>query len=167
MNYVWTCACCGERFDTLPLDVGVDAPDYWTEIPEAERGARGTLDRDFCAVDGHFFMRGVLELPIRDGDDSFGWGVWISLSEDSYARARELFDAAVPEDEPPRLGWFSNRLWGYPDTLDLKARAWFRNGGLRPAIELQPTDHPLAVEQREGITLKRVQEIVAPLLHRR
>ncbi len=37
--------------------------------------------------------------------------------------------------------------------------------GQRPLIELEPTDHPLAAEQRAGITLARVQEIAETLLH--
>ena len=36
----------------------------------------------------------------------------------------------------------------------------FRGDGLRPAIELEPTDHPLAVDQRDGISLDRAWEIV-------
>ncbi|HET9282637.1 MAG TPA: DUF2199 domain-containing protein [Candidatus Angelobacter sp.] len=40
-----------------------------------------------------------------------------------------------------------------------------RGGNLRPRIELQPTEHPLAVEQRTGIIIERVQEIAAALLH--
>lgn len=32
-------------------------------------------------------------------------------------------------------------------------------------MQLEPTDHPLALEQREGITLQRVQAIAARLLH--
>ena len=32
-------------------------------------------------------------------------------------------------------------------------------------IELEPTDHPLAVEQREGITLARVIEFAERVLH--
>jgi hypothetical protein len=31
--------------------------------------------------------------------------------------------------------------------------------------ELEPTDHPLAVEQREGITIQRVREFAELLLH--
>jgi len=31
---------------------------------------------------------------------------------------------------------------------------------------LEPTDHPLAVEQRHGITMARVQEITEMILHR-
>jgi hypothetical protein len=39
-----------------------------------------------------------------------------------------------------------------------------RGGGIRPFIELEPTDHPLAIEQREGISLERVKELAALLL---
>ena len=38
-----------------------------------------------------------------------------------------------------------------------------RADGIRPYIELEPTDHPLAVEFREGITMERVQEIAEQL----
>jgi hypothetical protein len=36
----------------------------------------------------------------------------------------------------------------------------------RPLITVEPTDHPLAVEQRIGITLSRVQEIAEYVLHK-
>lgn len=44
-------------------------------------------------------------------------------------------------------------------------RTW-RSWPPRPLVELEPTDHPLAVERRTGITLGRVQEIAETLLHR-
>ncbi|WP_330242116.1 DUF2199 domain-containing protein [Streptomyces sp. NBC_00525] len=37
--------------------------------------------------------------------------------------------------------------------------------GERPFVELKPTDHPLAVEQRTGISPERVREIASALLH--
>ncbi len=37
--------------------------------------------------------------------------------------------------------------------------------GIRPYIELEPTDHPLAVEQRTGITVERVQQIFEAMTH--
>ena len=41
-----------------------------------------------------------------------------------------------------------------------------RDDGVRPYIELEPTDHPLAVEQRSnGITVDRVAEILAYYEH--
>ena len=36
---------------------------------------------------------------------------------------------------------------------------------MRPDIELEPTDHPLAIEQREGIPVARVAKILAHFLH--
>jgi hypothetical protein len=36
---------------------------------------------------------------------------------------------------------------------------------VRPFIELEPTDHPLAIEQRTGISWERVREIAELVLH--
>lgn len=44
-------------------------------------------------------------------------------------------------------------------TLNLKTLVHTRAIGLVLAIELEPTDHPLAVEQRTGITWERIREI--------
>jgi hypothetical protein len=35
---------------------------------------------------------------------------------------------------------------------------------MRPLTKLEPTDYPLAVEQRNGITLDRFEEIVSAVL---
>jgi hypothetical protein len=57
------------------------------------------------------------------------------------------------------LGWFSSDIHGLTDSTQLKARIIFQDDGFRPFIELEPTDHPLAVCQREGIDPKRAAEI--------
>ena len=61
----------------------------------------------------------------------------------------------------PFFGWINTRLPDYPDTINLKALVHLRQGGLRPAIELEPTDHPLAVEQRKGLSHERAAAICA------
>ena len=57
-----------------------------------------------------------------------------------------------------------NELSVYPSTSGLKTKVHLRNKGVRPFVELEPTDHPLAVEQRKGIRLQRVEEIASVLL---
>ncbi|MFK8845229.1 DUF2199 domain-containing protein [Streptomyces sp. Ac-502] len=47
----------------------------------------------------------------------------------------------------------------------MKTHVHTRPVGQLPFIELEPTDHPLAVEQRHGITLDRVRDIEAAVLH--
>jgi hypothetical protein len=51
-----------------------------------------------------------------------------------------------------------------PSTLQLKRRVHMQLAGTRPLIEPGPAGHPLAVEQRTGIRLARVQEIAEMLL---
>jgi hypothetical protein len=48
--------------------------------------------------------------------------------------------------------------------MGLKTKVLLRNSGRRPSIKLEPTNHPLAQEQRLGIPLQRVEEIATALL---
>lgn len=73
----------------------------------------------------------------------------------------DLWEAPVIEDEPPKFGWLCNKISNYPNTLHLKTNLHLRGGNLRPSIELEPTDHPLAIEQRQGISIGRVEEIAS------
>jgi hypothetical protein len=47
----------------------------------------------------------------------------------------------------------------------LKTMVYHRALGLRPLVELEPTDHPLAVHQREGIPPSELQKIITSVLH--
>ncbi|WSL64188.1 DUF2199 domain-containing protein [Kitasatospora herbaricolor] len=88
-----------------------------------------------------------------------------SLSEPNFARTHDLWEDPAREQEPPYFGWLSTELPVYAEsTLNLKTHVRTRAVGRRPLIELEPTDHPLAVEQREGITMARVQELAYQLL---
>jgi hypothetical protein len=84
--------------------------------------------------------------------------VWVSQKRQNFeAYQRDPDSAAIG----PFFGWLCTRIDFYPvNTLALKTMAHFRDGGLRPSIVLEPTDHPLAVDQREGISLSRAWEIV-------
>jgi hypothetical protein len=162
MRYAWTCACCGNEFDELPLSFGTEGPDPWLGLSDDERETRGTIGSDTCVIDDkHFFLRGCLEVPIVGGDTPFVWNVWVSLSERSFALVGELWEAEQRDHVKPLFGWFCNSLPGYPETFGLKTYVHLRNSGIRPFIELEPTDHPLALEQREGITMQRVAQIAA------
>lgn len=145
------------------------APAYFYSIPEDQREERCQCNDDFCIIDNgsikHFFIRGCLEIPVVDGPQPFTWGVWATLSESNFNRAVELLHIEGRENEPPYFGWLSTSLPIYPKTLNLKTLVYTRLVGKRPFVELEPTGHPLAIEQQQGITMARVQEIVETLLH--
>jgi hypothetical protein len=160
------CSCCGAHHEGLPLVFAVEAPAYWSPELEAADPAN-VLEDEICVIKGQgFFVRGLVEIPIVDTGDVFSWSAWVSLSQDNFLRMLELWEAPGREAEPPYFGWFSSMLPGYPlSTLELKTMVHTRKLGQRPSIELEPTEHPLAVEQGEGITRGRLQEIAETALH--
>ena len=112
-------------------------------------------------------MRGSLEIPVRGSDDPFVWGVWVSLSEENFFRFQELLDVELRSRHGPFVGWLCSPPKPYPDSLHLKTEVHLRDRGIRPSVVLEPTDHPLAVEQREGISTERVAEIYEMMIHGR
>lgn len=161
------CSRCGESHGDLPVSYGAAAPAYWYQLPPEERGRRARLSSDQCVIDDrYFFVVGNVEIPIIGEGVNFVWSVWVSLSENNFRRARELWETGGREKEPPYFCWVGTELPCYPaSTLNLKARMRTRPVGERPLVELEPTEHPLAVEQRRGITLARVREIAECVMH--
>jgi hypothetical protein len=85
------CSCCGETLNGPPLAWHFDAPVAWSSLPAVGRRKRGEINDDQCVIDGeHFFVRGLVEIPVLDGDGPFAWGVWVSLSQTNFERASRL-----------------------------------------------------------------------------
>jgi hypothetical protein len=163
----WICPNCGLKHAGL-FDLALGKPEQWPGPeeyrPNSEaRGARNILTEDFCVLDGeHYFVRCVLELPIIGvPEQRFGFGTWSTLSRKNFDIYVETFDTGEQAHLGPWFGWFSNRLLGYPDTLNLKCQVRPRDGRLRPLIGLEPTGHPIANDQADGITFDRILELYA------
>lgn len=147
------------------MDIGFDAPHYWYTVPEDEK-ARSQLTSDWCSIDGQdFFIRGVLKVPILGTDEALGWGMWTSVSHANFERYIETFDSPSQSELGTFTGWLSNQIPDYPDMLHLVVRAELQDNHQRPLLGLEPVDHPLANEQRHGITTERLAEILTPYLH--
>ena len=162
----FVCATCGEYHAELPMCLGAAAPALWYSLSEEERAARVELTSDQCVIDGeHFFILGRIVLPVLDGPDPFVWLAWVSLSEQNFLRSCELWCTEGRESESPYFGWLQSALPYERSTLSLKTSVQTMPVGERPIITLESTDHPLSIEQREGITMARVQQIVEAVLH--
>lgn len=162
----FNCSTCGQYHAVLPMCFGQSAPALWLQMSESERSKRGALSSDQCVIDEkHYFVLGRIILPVLDGPQPFCWLAWVSLSERNFLRACELWDSAGRESEPPYFGWLQSALPYSPPTLSLKTQVHTQPLGERPLIELEPTDHPLSIEQQRGITLARVREIAEAALH--
>jgi hypothetical protein len=164
-GFGFTCATCGEYHVGMPA-FGWDYPVQYLAVPPEEREARVDLGTDHCVIDDEwFFVRGCLEIPVRGHDEPLSWGVWLSLSRNSFEKYVALFDDVEREPGALFFGWLCSALPGYSDTQLLKTMLHVRPWPTRPYVELEPTDHPLAVEQRSGITAERVREIAERVMH--
>lgn len=168
LRHRWTCRCCGEPQDSLPLVWGPLAPAPYEDLPESERAARAVINADCCIIDEReFYIRGLIELPIVGRAETFRWIAWCSVSAASWERMGDIWDAPDRDQEAPFFGWLASALPYEPSTLGLKTNVHFRPPGIAPAIEVEPTDHPLAVAQRQGITMARIIAIAEANLNHR
>ncbi|MGL4241017.1 MAG: DUF2199 domain-containing protein [Beijerinckiaceae bacterium] len=159
------CASCGETHRGV-FDLASTKPDFWQDGEDirpnaAVAGSDHVLTEDFCILDGqHFFVRCVLELPLAGWNGQrFGFGVWSTLSRPNFERYRDTFDSGEQAELGPMFGWFSNNIHGYEPTLNLKCYVHPQNGRRRPLIELEPTEHRLSLDQRQGIGFDRLLEV--------
>jgi len=165
----YKCSSCDEWHEGAP-SFAFDAPHYYEMLSLEARDQHAHLDSDFCIIDrlpddagADYFIRCLLEIPIRDADEPFLWGVWSSVSEKNFRHYEERFDKP-PEPGVDYFGWFSNNLPGYPPTLSLKCRVLPQDGA-RPLLDLQATDHPLSVHYHHGISMDEALLIAEKAMH--
>ena len=84
------------------------APDYWG-APEVS--GESFLEDELCCIDApdleelHFFIRGLIEIPVRGSAELLTYNVWVSLSPANFERAVQLWDdPARTEDVPAQVG---------------------------------------------------------------
>lgn len=167
--FAFKCGCCGEIHEGSP-SFGFDEPDHYACLTDEQKAGLATLTPDFCTItrDGHtdYFIRAVLEVPIHGVEEPFLWGVWVSLSERSYARYRETYDEPVAGEG--FFGWVCNRIGVYPYEGDRGANVIVQGGGQRPTVTLHrghEQDDPLVADQVSGISIVRAQELAQRALH--
>jgi hypothetical protein len=160
MSFQFQCATCGQIHHGVPA-YHADRPAQYWDVPESKRESDVSLTSDSCVIAGRFFfIRGCIDIPVLETNETFTWGVWVSLKEENFFIWQDHYEIAQRSHVGPFFGWLCTRLPAYPETQHLKTMAHLRNDGIRPRIVLEPTDHPLAVEQSEGISITRLAEII-------
>lgn len=171
----WHCASCGGEHHGL-IDLASRAPDYWPRhdpyesneaLPAALAEERDFLSEDFCVIGNtHFFVRSVLEIPVRGLDQVFAFGCWGTLSRDHFDTYAARFDSGDYGEEGPWYSWLSNILRPYVTDLPLGCAMHLRNGRQRPRLRVEDEHHPLAIAQEVGISPEEMLDIYDLYGHR-
>jgi hypothetical protein len=162
----WKCGICKEAHDDLPMDIAYSRPEHYFELPEDERDERAWFNNDsnadVCVIDGTVFLiRAILRVPVEGGGE-FGHGVWVLVDEPDFAKYANF--EGDGSKEPPFQGHLSSEVPGYPSTFMLPVEIQLGSPTQRPSVSLKPSAHPFSTEQREGITMARVHELVQAAL---
>ena len=160
----WNCRICGVEHDDVPECFGIEAP-WRALVSNDEFQRRVELTNDQCVVDGStFFVRGHIEIPIHGHPNPLAFAVWSSLSEESFLRMTDRWNAPDRESDAPYFGWLCSPISVYPDTIRLTLSVKSRSPGLTPVFDILNDEHALAIDQHNGISIERWHQLALQLM---
>jgi hypothetical protein len=166
----FTCSLCGAYHDERILDVRLELPEAIYRLSERERTRLAWLADDTAVLEppgeaARFFVRGLVEIRIPELHDRFAYGVWVELAEEDWHRVAELWTDPNGRDHPPFEGRLANELDPYVATEGLPVLLQLEEVERLPSVAVGPSAHPLAVEQRDGISVERCEQLAATVMH--
>ncbi len=171
-------ACsCGERHVGL-FPINLHHPVGWQGKDDYEPDDAMRLDGDFlssnfCVVQGKFFAMRA-RLPIRiigAAPFAFMYTVWANLDRAEFEQFFSDYRNNKLNPATRVRARLVNRIGGYPDTYNLVGTAFQDMDGGPPVLIVHGmqagmnNQHPLLVEQREGIGIDKMLELFAAYDH--
>ena len=162
------CEECGEYHESWPALV-FKSPFYYSTLSKEEKSSIGKLSSDFCEI--HHadqivrFIRGILFQKVIDYPHDLDYGLWVSLSEKSYADYKENFKSKSHEAQ--YFGWLANDILAYESTLSIPTTVVTQTDNQRPLIfPHRSFDHPFVKDFYEGITKKEAEIRIDTMLNK-
>ena len=160
-------SCCGKVHEEWPA-LTFTSPDNYNSLSEGEKASIGHLDTDFCTIKYEAqtdrFIRCVLTQKVNDHCEDLYYGLWVSLSEESYLDYEKRFQKE--SEETVYFGWLSNDIWGYEFAESIPMNVVSRNNGMRP--ELFPHEsfnHSFVKDYYNGISKKEAEKRISDMLN--
>ena len=147
-------------------------PVYYFWVPEDQREARCHGDDDVYVIEADpndpedqdvYVIQCTLDIPIKGVKDPFCWGLWVTQSKESFERYVRTFKQDQSKDAS--FGWLAvdipyYRRNGPGESLEsLKCDVKWGDKRQRPKITIQACDHPLYLDQANGISWEKAVEI--------
>lgn len=152
----YICTECGQEHNDWPA-IGWPSPAHYDFLSDEDKASKATLSSDFCSIDHETqidrFIRCCLDQVVIDNEEPLQYGVWVSLSEQSYNDYRKHFNDGSYEAK--YFGWLCTNIPEYGESLTIPLDVVVRSNGQRPiVIPHQTHDHALVRDYYTGITLE-------------
>ena len=156
----YRCSSCGKIHREIPA-LSFITPDNYDTLYEKDKAELAEISTDFCIIrhpeQTDRFIRTVLSIPIHGTCVTLDYGVWVSLSKESFEDYQENFKSET--SEPIYFGMICNQIRDYSESTEgLHVNVQVRNGGIRPEILPHQTEHQLIKDWEEGISLEEAEK---------
>ena len=162
------CPHCDEEHEGYPA-LAFSTPHYYNTLSLEDKQTLAEINSDFCIINHgdqvDRFVRCVLIQKINGVCQNLEYGVWISLSQESFKDYQDHFH--LEDYEATYFGWLSNRIPEYQDTLSVRTFIKTRGDGQRPIVLVQEKNdfnNPFVKDYFEGISEEEALRRVAMLM---
>ncbi len=148
----------------VPLDLAMSAPDNWLSLKWHNRPF-SSKSSEFCILQNddkqiERYIRCVLPMQLKGTDQEFRFGVWMSVSEESWNIYRQGFKSGVHE-KYTCFGLLGNHLPHMGATFGMHADIEFMSDGERPRVHLHEAKHLLYFCQSDGLPIAYLEKLAA------
>jgi hypothetical protein len=153
----YTCSVCGQQHDDWPAIAWL-APVHYDRLSDEDKEDIAKLETDFCRIEHppgemSYFIRCTLEQKVNGHDSDLDYGVWVSLSEESFSDYVAHYEDR--DYETSYFGWFCSNIPEYEKTLSIPTTVFTRRDGQRPyVVPHEDHDHPFVRDYHNGISLE-------------
>ena len=163
----YNCRSCGQIHDNWPA-LAFDSPTCYNVLPESTKKEIGELTSDFCIIKHpeqiDRFIRGTLTIKVIDHCEDLEYGIWVSLSENSFKDYSTKY--GNPTHDGNYFGWLSNDIAEYEISEEgIPTSVFTRKNGLRPEIvPHKDFDHQLIRDYYDGITKEQAEKRIQTMI---
>ena len=136
-------------------------PFHFDILSEREKNEIAEISEDFCII--HYpeqtdrFIRTIFSIPVHDTCETFDYGIWVSLSQESFEDYQNNFK--IETIERTYFGMICNEIIDYSvTTLGLHVNVQVRKGGIRPEILPHQAGHQLIKDWENGISIEEAEK---------
>lgn len=172
INDGWKCKSCKRMRNTdAPQIFFCSNPHDFEDLDDEAKQSRAKVSADLCSIDNQrFFVRALVEIPINSEEPKTGtekshlmiWGVWVQLDARDFFLLMEKWN---DDSEMQLKGTLNNIMPEYENTLNQPVMLTTRKGGMRPLVTFDILEHPLAQDQKNGISWVKFENLVDTLIH--
>ncbi|KAA1245785.1 DUF2199 domain-containing protein [Aquimarina sp. RZ0] len=160
------CSECGEVHENWPA-LAYKTPTPFHNLSESEKETIGRIDSDFCVIKHEDqtdrFIRVVLKQEVNDYDDILEYGLWVSLSEQSFTDYSENF--SNENHETQYFGWLCSDLPDYDNSVSIPTTVVTKTGNEKPEIfPHKDFDHQFVKDYYNGISKQEAERRIHQMM---